>query len=105
MSARPWDSVKAFAVTSIETCLSAKNEATVEKNQNPLFVEMEGGNWRDLHFLWQHGIIFHVLPPLFTPSEIHSRCEEITYGAHIGKCNQLSSFPEAGIKWLCLCVS
>ena len=51
MSARPWDSVKAFAVTSIETCLLAKNEATVEKNQNPLFVEMEGGNWRDLHFM------------------------------------------------------
>ena len=33
------------------SCLLAKNEATVEKNQNPLFVEMEGGNWRDLHFM------------------------------------------------------
>ena len=31
MSARPWDSVKAFAVTSIEACLSAKNEVTVER--------------------------------------------------------------------------
>ena len=31
MSARPWDSVKAFTVTSIEACLSAKNEATVER--------------------------------------------------------------------------
>ena len=51
MSARPWDSVKAFAVTSIEACLSAKNEATVEKNQNPLFEEMEGDNWKDLHFM------------------------------------------------------
>ena len=109
MSARPWDSVKAFAVTSIEACLSAKNEATVEKNQNPLFEEMEGDNWKDLHFMtawYSHGsIILHLLPPLFTSSEIHSWCEEITFDAHICKCNQLSSFPEAGIKWLCLCVS
>ena len=31
MSARPWDSVKAFAITSIKACLSIKNEATVKK--------------------------------------------------------------------------
>ena len=109
MSARPWDSVKAFAVTSIEACLSAKNEATVEKNQNPLFKrygrwELEGSSLYDSMVLaWWYYTSFAVTS--VTLSEIHSWCEEITYDAHISKCNQLSSFPEAGIKWLCLCVS
>ena len=60
MSARPWDSVKAFAVTSIEACLSAKNEVTVERikiHYSKKWKVRIGG----IFTLWQHGISMVVL--------------------------------------------